>query len=92
MPLCFFPSGLIGRSFAMIFASGGYKVTMYDLDPEQVSKAKADIAQQLNMLEEKNQLRGSLSRQQQFDLISGATELKACVEGAFFVQVCGSST
>ena len=76
----------------MIYASGGYKVTLYDLDPNQVKKAKADIAEQLKMLEEKNQLRGKLSRQQQFDLITGATDIKTCVKDAFFVQVCGNST
>ncbi|XP_076445578.1 lambda-crystallin-like [Babylonia areolata] len=81
-------SGLIGRSYAMLFASGGFKVTLYDLDPEQVSKAKADIAEQLKLLESQGLLRGSLSRQQQFDLISTASDLKACVDGAFFVQEC----
>lgn len=80
-------SGLIGRSFAMLFASGGYRVEMYDLDPEQVVKAKADIEEQLALLEKQGLLRGALTRGEQFDLITGVTDLTKCVEGAFFVQV-----
>ncbi|KAL8570554.1 hypothetical protein ACOMHN_008911 [Nucella lapillus] len=81
-------SGLIGRSYAMLFASGGFKVTLYDLDPDQVSKAKADIGEQLQQLESQGLLRGALSRQEQFDLITEDTDLKTCVNGAFFVQEC----
>ncbi|XP_070189700.1 lambda-crystallin-like isoform X2 [Littorina saxatilis] len=80
--------GLIGRSFAMIFASGGYKVTLFDLEPDQVSKAKADIQTQLGSLEREGLLRGSLSVQQQFDLITGVTDLATCVKDAFFVLEC----
>ncbi|KAK7503172.1 hypothetical protein BaRGS_00005437 [Batillaria attramentaria] len=79
-------SGLIGRSYAMLFASGGYRVELYDLDPEQVDKAKADIKDQLEVLEKQGLLRGALSREEQFNLITGVTDLSACAKGAFFVQ------
>ena len=32
-------SGLIGKSWAMIFASEGFNVVLYDVDQNQVSKA-----------------------------------------------------
>ena len=32
-------SGLVGKSWAMIFASAGYNVTMYDINNEAVQNA-----------------------------------------------------
>nr|KAG5711098.1 hypothetical protein BaRGS_004742 [Batillaria attramentaria] len=61
----------------MLFASGGYRVELYDLDPEQVDKAKADIKDQLEVLEKQGLLRGALSREEQFNLITGVTDLSA---------------
>ena len=40
----------------MIYASSGYQVSLYDVDPEQVTRAKADIAEQLVVLEEQKLL------------------------------------
>ena len=31
-------SGLVGKSWAMIFAAAGYEVSMYDSDPDQLAK------------------------------------------------------
>lgn len=39
----FFPSGLIGRSWAMLFVSGGYNVKIYDNQPGQSTKAITEI-------------------------------------------------
>lgn len=71
----------------MLFASGGYQVFIYDVDSEQIIKAKADIKGQLLMLEEQGLLRGALTRDEQFSLITGVSNLQECVEGAFFIQV-----
>lgn len=38
---CF--SGLIGRSWAMVFASGGFNVKIYDKQPGQAAKAITEI-------------------------------------------------
>jgi len=45
-------SGLIGKSWAMLFAGAGYRVVLYDTVESQVTAALADIQQQLTKLEE----------------------------------------
>jgi len=64
-------SGLIGRSWAMLFASAGYNVYIYDIDNNQITSALKDIEEQLKMLEAKKLLRGELSASQQCSLIKG---------------------
>uniref|UniRef100_A0A069DSF5 L-gulonate 3-dehydrogenase n=1 Tax=Panstrongylus megistus TaxID=65343 RepID=A0A069DSF5_9HEMI len=81
-------SGLIGRSWAMLFASAGYSVTIYDVIQQQVENAKTDIKQQLLTLEKNNILRGKLSAEQQITLISGTSSLEDCLKGAKYIQEC----
>lgn len=64
-------SGLIGRSWAMLYAGVGYSVVLYDVVEQQVTAALADIAKQLEMLAAGGLLRGSLSAKQQLACISG---------------------
>ena len=54
-------SGLIGRSYAMIFASAGFNVKLYDIAQNQVKAALEDIASQLKILEKDGLIRGNLS-------------------------------
>ena len=84
-------SGLIGRSWAMLFASAGYKVHMYDVSHTQVATALKNILVQLKDLQEAGLLRGKLSVEQQHELISGTNTLQTCVEGAKYVQVISTS-
>ncbi|XP_034238246.1 lambda-crystallin homolog [Thrips palmi] len=81
-------SGLIGRSWAMLFAGAGYKVRLFDILPEQVQSALAEIEKQLYELEKSKLLRGSRSAKEQVALISGTSSLKECVSGALLVQEC----
>jgi len=81
-------SGLIGRSWAMLFAGVGYKVTLYDVLETQVSVALEDIKKQLLALEKDGMLRGTLTAEQQFKCIKGVNSLKECVQKAKHVQEC----
>ncbi|KAG8000881.1 Lambda-crystallin-like protein, partial [Nibea albiflora] len=84
--VCF--SGLIGRSWSMLFVSGGYTVKIYDNQPGLAAKAITEIRKQMEELEEAHMLRGELSATQQLDLLSSYDDLAQALEGAFFVQEC----
>ncbi|XP_075448409.1 lambda-crystallin homolog isoform X2 [Ascaphus truei] len=81
-------SGLIGRSWAMVFASGGFRVKLYDIVQQQVSTAIEDIRKQMEELKKSGMLRGNLSVEEQMALVSGCSDLKLAVDGAMFIQEC----
>uniref|UniRef100_A0A3Q1H5S2 Crystallin, lambda 1 n=1 Tax=Anabas testudineus TaxID=64144 RepID=A0A3Q1H5S2_ANATE len=81
-------SGLIGRSWAMVFASGGFSVRIYDNQQGQAAKAIKEIKKQMEELEEAGMLRGELTSTQQLSLLSSYDDLAQALEGAFFVQEC----
>ncbi|XP_041462515.1 lambda-crystallin homolog [Lytechinus variegatus] len=81
-------SGLIGRSWAMIFASAGYNVTIFDIEPSQVSNALKLIKEQLEELTASGMLRGTLSAEAQYALLKGSNSMEEALSGASFVQEC----
>lgn len=74
----------------MLFASAGYKVIVYDVDASQITSALENIQSQLKELENSGLLRGRLSVDEQFKLISGTNSLAECVADAKYVQVCNN--
>jgi len=75
-------SGLIGKSWAMLFTSVGYSVTLYDISKDLVDAALSDLETQLAKLEKEKSLKGSLTAAEQINLISGETELGSWAEGS----------
>lgn len=83
-----FGSGLIGGSWAMIFASAGYQVQIYDIVPEQITGALKRVEGELKRLENENLLRGTLTAEQQFKCITGTTDINELVKGTTYIQEC----
>jgi len=80
-------SGLIGRSWAMVFARGGYNVCLYDVLTEQMQNAFPEMLEKLKLQEKAGLLKGQ-SAEAVFKRISSAIELREALEGAFHVQEC----
>lgn len=83
-----FGSGLIGGSWAMIFASVGYQVKIYDIVPDQINNCLKRIETELKRLEKENLLRGNLTADQQIKCITGTTDIKELVKNAIYIQEC----
>lgn len=81
-------SGLIGRSWAMLFAAAGFPVRLYDSLPGVVEKALQAIRENLNSLAASGSLRGSLPVDSQLSLIQAVTNLSEAVSGVDYVQEC----
>lgn len=79
MKLFFTFSGLIGQSWAMLFASAHYNVDIYDVSSEQVNTAYNKIKTELETMEKNEILRGSLNAEQQIKLIKGCKSFKKII-------------
>jgi L-gulonate 3-dehydrogenase len=78
-------SGLIGRAWAISFARGGHRVSLFDPDEKAVASALGTIADLLSDLE----LRGMLAGQRAGEVrarIEGAISLEEVLSGAVHVQ------
>lgn len=71
----------------MIFASGGYRVSLYDIDQSQVSRSLTAVKERLERYKQQGCLRGQTSAAEQLVLISGHTNLTECLKDAIYVQV-----
>lgn len=83
-------SGLIGSSWAMVFASAGYQVQIYDILPEKIEKTVNHIATEMKRLERMSALRGKLSANQQIECITGTSDLNELVKKSIYIQECVS--
>ncbi|XP_045560853.1 lambda-crystallin homolog [Salmo salar] len=83
-------SGLIGRSWAMVFMSGGYRVKIYDNQAarafQEVRSVLENKAKHLEELQEAHILSGQLSASEQLALLS-SHDLPQALAGTFFIQV-----
>ena len=76
-------SGLIGRSWAMVFARGGHKVVLWDQDAAQVDKALAHIARTLPDMAEAGLIDDAETVRRR---ITGAASLGEALSGVGFIQ------
>lgn len=76
-------SGLIGRSWAMVFARGGHEVALWDQDAAQVDKALAHIARTLPEMAKAGLIDDIDAVQAR---ITGAATLADAIAGAGFLQ------
>lgn len=81
-------SGLIGGSWAMIFASVGYQVQIYDISSQQINCALKRIEIDLKRLESEHLLRGTLTAVQQIKCVSGTTDIAELVKNSIYIQEC----
>lgn len=72
----------------MLFASGGFRVKLYDIEQQQITSALENIRKEMKSLEQSGSLKGSLSAERQLSLISGCGNLAEAVEGAMHIQEC----
>lgn len=71
-----------------MFASGGFKVKLYDIEQEKITSSLESIRKEMEMLEQLGCLKGALSAHQQLSLISGCWDIQEAVEGAMHIQEC----
>jgi 3-hydroxyacyl-CoA dehydrogenase len=76
-------SGLIGRSWAMVFARGGHEVVLWDQDEAQVAKALTHIAATLPLMAAEGLIEEAGAVQAR---IRAAQSLGKALEGTGFVQ------
>lgn len=81
-------SGLIGGSWAMIFLSKGYNVSMFDVDEAQLAAAQKKIPENLKRFESQGNLRGEISADEQIKLITFTSDFAECIKDAIYVQEC----
>lgn len=82
-----FFSGLIGQNWSMIFASRGYKVSVFDVDQGQITRAEKNISVTLTQYEKDGFLRGEIPAAEQTKLVTFTSSLQDCLSGAIYVQV-----
>src|SRR5258707_1728752 len=76
-------AGLIGRSWAIVFAGGGWDVALYDAAPGVAEKALGLVADELNQLAEQGLVRdpGAAAAR-----VRAAGDLADALDGVSFVQ------
>ncbi len=79
-------AGSIGSAFAVVFASAGLEVSLFDTAATSLERARLSIPRSLQALEEHGLLRGSVD--EVFTRIDFTGALDAAVDGAGWVHEC----
>lgn len=81
-------TGLIGRSWAAIFARAGYTVSMYDIDSKQFQIASEVIQNLATDWEKEGWLRMNDKIEDVVNRVTFETDLQAAVKDAVYLQEC----
>lgn len=79
---------MIGRNWTIIFTAYGYRVQLYDINQELLSKAKELIKTDLTELVKSKSARTESSVEDRLALISTTDSLRECVSSAIHIQEC----
>ncbi len=77
-------AGLVGSSWAVVFARAGLQVNLYDADAAQLRRSRAQIERALGELAAASLLHGSVA--ESLARVQDCDSLAACVAGAQYVQ------
>jgi L-gulonate 3-dehydrogenase len=77
-------AGLVGSSWAVVFARAGLHVSLYDADPTQRQRARVQIERALGELAAASLLRGTVA--ESLARVRDCASLTAAVDGADYVQ------
>jgi len=90
--ICIIGSGLIGTSFAVIFAKSEFNVTLYDISEEQLKQVKNNARLNLVALIENNLLNITNNEEETISnilsKIKTSTNLEESLKDCFFVHEC----
>ena len=79
----FVDSGMIGRSWAALFALADYNVHLFDIDLEQLGDAKEEVTRMIC----RKLAKPEAEVEQFLKLITYSTNLAECLKDAIYVQV-----
>ncbi len=77
-------AGLVGSSWAVVFARAGLQVNLFDADAAQLQRSRAQIERALGELAAASLLRGTVA--ESLARVHDCDSLAACVAGAHYVQ------
>ncbi|CAL2029522.1 unnamed protein product [Caenorhabditis brenneri] len=79
-------SGLVGSSWATIFASSGYQVQMYDISESQLRTALELVEKNLRKLDDHGLQRGTINADEALLHVSVTTSLEEALRNSIYVQ------
>ena len=80
-------SGCFGSSWLILYARGGYRVSVYDVRPDNLKASLERVKVELRYLEDKENEKEGFSAQQLFQRITVCDSVQECVRDSILVQV-----
>jgi len=81
-------SGIVGKSWAIVFSRAGFNVNLYDAISSVLPDAQVTIKQMAEDLNEMGLLRSCKSAQEAYERVKGVTSLEEALKDVIWVQEC----